>query len=142
MKRDKRRIVVDTNIIISFLLKKNSVPGKVVQSVITNETPLISDAVEKEFFLRILDPKFDRYASREGRKKFFKLFVMRSETVITTTRITDCRDPKDNKFLELAVDGQADCIVTGDKDLLALNPFREIAILTPRDFLALHEDKK
>ena len=48
---------------------------------------------------------------------------------------TDCRDAKDNKFLELAVSGKADCIVSGDADLLVLNPFRGIPILTPREFL-------
>lgn len=139
MKRDKQRIVVDTNIIISFLLKKNSIPGKVVQSVIADKTPLVSDEIEKELFLRVLDPKFDRYASREDRKDFFEMFVLRSEAVITTTRVSDCRDPKDNKFLELAIDGKADYIVTGDKDLLVLNPFRKIPILSPKEFLDLQE---
>ena len=46
-----------------------------------------------------------------------------------------CRDPKDDQILELAVSGNADCIVTGDDDLLTLNPFRGIAIITPADFL-------
>ncbi len=137
MKIVNQRIVLDTNIIISFLLKKESTPGRVVQSIIADKTPLISDAVEKELFLRVLDPKFDAYASRELRQEFLKTFVLRSETVITTTRITDCRDPNDNKFLELAIDGNADYIITGDKDLLVLNPFRNIPILTSREFLAL-----
>ena len=51
-----------------------------------------------------------------------------------------CRDPKDNQFLELAVNGQADFIVTGDEDLLVLHPFRAIPILTPRDFLHVLEE--
>ena len=140
MKRNRQRIVIDTNIIISFLLKKDSVPGKVVQSVLNDKTPLLSDEVEKELFRRVLDPKFDLYASREDRKEFFKLFVLRSETVITTTRITDCRDPKDNKFLDLAIDGKADYIVSGDKDLLVLNPFRNIPILNAKDFLSLKDN--
>jgi len=50
-------------------------------------------------------------------------------------KISECRDPKDNKFLELAVAGDANCIVTGDKDLLVLNPFRGIKIISPSDFL-------
>jgi predicted nucleic acid-binding protein len=53
-----------------------------------------------------------------------------------TETITDCRDAKDNKFLELAVSGKADCVVSGDSDLLVLNPFRGISILTPREFLS------
>ncbi len=46
-----------------------------------------------------------------------------------------CRDPKDDKFLELAVNGRADCIVSGDDDLLVPNPFRGVDVLTPSDFL-------
>lgn len=52
-------------------------------------------------------------------------------------RISVCRHPKDNKFLELAIAGNADCIVTGDKDLLVLHPFRGIKIISPSDFLIL-----
>jgi uncharacterized protein len=58
-----------------------------------------------------------------------------AEWVEVDMRITICRDPKDDKFLELAVSGRATCIVTGDSDLLALNPFRGIAITTPQAFL-------
>ncbi|MBX9781791.1 MAG: putative toxin-antitoxin system toxin component, PIN family [Chitinophagaceae bacterium] len=53
-----------------------------------------------------------------------------------TEKITDCRDPKDNKFLELAVAANATCIITGDIDLLVLNPFRNIAILNAAVFVA------
>jgi uncharacterized protein len=58
-----------------------------------------------------------------------------AEMVAITERIVACRDPKDDKFLELAVNGHADLIVTGDADLLALNPFREISIVTPAAFV-------
>jgi predicted nucleic acid-binding protein len=54
--------------------------------------------------------------------------------------ITACRDPSDNKFLEVAVAGEADLIVSGDDDLLVLNPFREIPIVTPRAFLQMLAD--
>ncbi|MBD2778869.1 putative toxin-antitoxin system toxin component, PIN family [Iningainema sp. BLCCT55] len=54
-----------------------------------------------------------------------------------TEQINECRDPKDNKYLELALSGQAECIVTGDNDLLVLNPWRGIEILTVQEFLAL-----
>jgi putative PIN family toxin of toxin-antitoxin system len=49
--------------------------------------------------------------------------------------ISACRDSKDDKFLEVAINGSASCIVSGDEDLLLLNPFRGVPILTPRDFL-------
>ena len=62
-------------------------------------------------------------------------FIIHSFEVEVTTVVTDCRDVKDNKFPELAIDGQAECIVTGDKDLLVLHPYRNISILTPNAFL-------
>ena len=58
-----------------------------------------------------------------------------AELVAIAERISACRDPKDDKFLELAVNGHADLIVSGDADLLALNPFREIPIITPVAFV-------
>jgi len=58
-----------------------------------------------------------------------------AELVPIAERIAACRDPTDDKFLELAINGHADLIVTGDGDLLALNPFREIPIVTPAAFV-------
>jgi putative PIN family toxin of toxin-antitoxin system len=61
--------------------------------------------------------------------------LMRSaELVSITERIAVCRDPTDDKFLELAVNGRADFILTGENDLLALNPFRGIPIVAPGTF--------
>ncbi|MSP02209.1 MAG: putative toxin-antitoxin system toxin component, PIN family [Acetobacteraceae bacterium] len=57
-----------------------------------------------------------------------------AELVIVTEAVTECRDPMDDKFLELAVNGRADPIITGDTDLLVLNPFRGIPIITPAAF--------
>ena len=62
-------------------------------------------------------------------------FMGEAELVEITERVEVCREPKDDQILELAVSGNADCIVTGDDDLLTLNPFRGIAIITPADFL-------
>ena len=58
-----------------------------------------------------------------------------AELVPITYRIRAGRDPKDDKFIELAVNGSASFTITGDKDLLALDPFRDIAIITPAGFL-------
>lgn len=62
-------------------------------------------------------------------------FIARAELVEITERIAACRDPTDDKFLELAVNGSADLIVSGDRDLLALDPFRSIPIITPAVFV-------
>lgn len=73
--------------------------------------------------------------SEEKRKEFLAALVKQAEFLEVTEKITDYRDAKDNKFLELAVCGAADCIISGDGDLLVLHPFRGISILQSGDFL-------
>ena len=80
--------------------------------------------------------KFDRYITREDRERFLAAFIGAAKFIEITEHVSACRDPKDDKFLELAVSGQATCIVTGDDDLLVLHPFREIPILSVAQFLA------
>jgi len=79
--------------------------------------------------------KFDRYISHEKRKRFLTSLILHSTPIETNETISECRNPKDNKFLELAVCGKADFIISGDEDLLVLNPFRNIQIITPDSFL-------
>lgn len=79
--------------------------------------------------------RFDKYISENERMLFLEALAREATLIDTIETITDCRDPKDNKFLEVAVDGNAACVVSGDKDLLTLNPFRGIPVLTPREFL-------
>lgn len=68
--------------------------------------------------------------------EFLAELVEDGKWVSITESVTECRDPKDNKFLELAVSGNASHIITGDADLLVMNPFRGISIVTPHEFLA------
>lgn len=82
-------------------------------------------------------PKFDAYLHLDERREFVRQLVNIAEFVPVTSTIRACRDPKDDKFLELAVAGNADFIVTGDGDLLALDPFEGIAVITPARFLTL-----
>jgi len=79
--------------------------------------------------------KFDRYASSAKRRLFITAIERTAEIVVIREKIKVCRDEKNNQYLELAIDGQATCIVSGDSDLLVLNPFREIPILTIQEFL-------
>jgi putative PIN family toxin of toxin-antitoxin system len=73
----------------------------------------------------------------EDVRRFLAALAREAEWIEVTSRIAVCRDPKDNMFLELGVDGRATYIVTGDADLLALHPYRGIAILAPHAFLKL-----
>jgi len=81
--------------------------------------------------------KFDRYLSQSQRLEFVDLYELASVSIGITHSVTDCRDSKDNKFLELAQSGQATLILTGDDDLLTLHPWGGIAILSPANYLAL-----
>ena len=129
------RVVLDTNIIISAALSKNSTPDKVVNYAIDNAILLISNDTFNELQEKLLSNKFDKYVQLETRKTFLKTLHATFEMVTIEKRITACRDSKDNKFIELAVNGNANFIVTGDKDLLVLHPFETVEILTAADFL-------
>lgn len=76
-----------------------------------------------------------RYVDEDDIQTFVAALTREAEWVEVDTQITACRDPKDNKFLELAISGRASHIITGDSDLLALNPFEGIVIVPPHVFL-------
>ena len=83
--------------------------------------------------------KFDKYVSRENRQHFLTAYQSAVLWVDIAHAITDCRDAKDNKFLEVAVSANASCIISGDDDLLVLHPYGNVQILSPADFLAAGE---
>ncbi len=80
-------------------------------------------------------PKFSRYLTPFEASLFLNAYALQAELVPITHTVTDCRDSKDNKFLELALSGEASYLVSGDDDLLVLHPFRGIPILAPADFM-------
>ena len=82
-------------------------------------------------------PKFDKYISLEDRLDVIAVFETKAQLIHITEQIIACRDPKDDKFLSLAVTANASCIITGDKDLLVLNLFQNIPIVTPAEFFQL-----
>lgn len=131
----ERRVVVDTNVLISGILLPESPTSKAIDVILRTAFPLLSGDTFRELHEKLLLPKFDRYVSVLERQDFLKRFLLISAFIPVNSTITDCRDPKDNKFLELAVDGAADWIVSGDQDLLVLNPFRGIPVITPQEFL-------
>jgi uncharacterized protein len=130
----KKRFVLDANVVISAALLENSVTRQAFDKAILNGQILISDVLQDELTEVFLRPKFDRYVSTEKRLRFLASFINLAELSSINEKINICRDPKDNMILELAVAGEADCIISGDKDLLVLNPFRSINIMPPRVF--------
>jgi putative PIN family toxin of toxin-antitoxin system len=80
-------------------------------------------------------PRLNKYVYEEERIQFLMMLLRESRIVRVNRIVEDCRDPKDNKYLELALEAGASCILSGDKDLLVLNPYHGIPILTPCEFL-------
>ena len=130
------RIVFDTNVLVSALLLEGSVPARAVFAVMDTGEILLSESLVNEINDILQRKKFEPYISAEQREEFLIALVQSGTLVEITETITACRDPKDNHILELAVSGRAQVIVTGDSDLLVLNPFQGIRILAPRDFLS------
>ena len=129
------RVVVDTNVLVSGVLAETSVPGRARHKAIETAQLLISDATFEELIEVLSRPKFDPYITADERQAFFSLVDRVAEKVSISTVIRACRDPKDDKFLELAVSGAANLLVTGDKDLLVLHPFQDTNIVTPAQYL-------
>jgi uncharacterized protein len=131
------RVIVDTNVLISRLLIPHSVAGRAVSRLIKITRLLVSEDTLAELAQTIARDKFNPYVSLEDRQEFFRLYARLAEWVPISSTVRVCRDPKGDKFLELAVDGQAQMLVTGDKDLLGLSSYRGIEILTPAAVLAV-----
>ena len=132
---NKLRVILDTNVLISGLLIPSSTPQQVFDRVTATEIMLISEESFEEISQTLVRKKFDKYLSLEKRLQFIYSLRNKAEIVDITETIDICRDPKDNKFLELAISGNATHIITGDKDLLELHVFRDVLIFTPGQFL-------
>ena len=129
------RCVFDTNVLVSALLLVDSKPRKALTAALSKGTILLSYSVLAEIYEVLTRKQFRRYVGEEEVRAFLAALTREAEWVDVSMRIAACRDPKDNKFLELAVEGQATHIVTGDSDLLALNPFQGIQIISPQVLL-------
>lgn len=133
---DLKRLVIDTNVVLSGLLFPGSTSSRALLRAQSGEV-LASDATLLELVEVMSRARFDRYVERSIRQRPVAEFANACEAIQIVAPIHVCRDPKDDKFLEVAVHGRADVIVTGDEDLLVLNPFRGIAVLTPAQYLEL-----
>jgi uncharacterized protein len=128
------RVVLDTNVLVSAALKRKSTPALAAHLVEEQGTLLVSRATEQQLFEVIARPYFATLIDPDTRT-WLQTLMGAAELVTVTERVVACRDPTDDKFLELAVNGRADLIISGDADLLALNPFRDIPIVTPAIFV-------
>jgi putative PIN family toxin of toxin-antitoxin system len=132
----RERVVIDTNVLISGLFSTTSTPAKAVEKAVTKAQLVATTETLRELIEKLHSPKFDRYVRRERRDALLERVASLVEIIAVLQPIRASRDPKDDKFLEAGVNGRADVIVSGDRDLLDLNPYRGIAIVIPADYLA------
>jgi len=129
-------LVLDTNTLRgAFLLSDSSAAAKAYYKAKTTGKIVYSEETFNEFSDVFVRPKFDRYLPLAKRLIIIEDLKALAKIIPITNTVRACRDPKDDKYLELAVSSAASCIITGDKDLLVLNPFGDISILTPGDFM-------
>jgi putative PIN family toxin of toxin-antitoxin system len=132
------RAVVDTNILVRALIKPQGTVGPVLlrlhggEYTILYSQPLLEELIDVLNRPRIRQ-KYD--LTEDDIHTVVSLILLRGEVVTPAKRLTVCRDPRDNRFLEVAMTGEADVIVSGDQDLLVLNPFDGIPIIPPGRFL-------
>jgi putative PIN family toxin of toxin-antitoxin system len=126
--------VVDTNVVVSALLFPGKIPSRALLKAQAGIV-LASSAMREELAEVMNRSRFDRYVEPEIRRRLVAAYLDATVMVEIPHAIRACRDPRDDKFLEAAVHGRADLILTGDADLLALHPFRGISIVTPAEFL-------
>ena len=133
------RAVIDTGVFVSALIRRQGTTGDVLRSLrdgrftaiyTTDILVAIIDVLGRAHFRTKYHIKPDDITA------LINLIRLRGELVTPTQKVTACRDPKDDKFLEAAFATQTDCIVSGDADLLELTPFQEIPVLRPAEFLA------
>jgi len=129
--------VFDTNAFISAALLIGSVNAKALDKAFKTGKVVVSVVSFAEFTEVLFRKKFDKYFSDERRLQVIQKLELDTFMVDVNININACRNPKDNKFLELAVTAGASCIISGDQDLLILNPFNNIPILSAADFLKI-----
>jgi uncharacterized protein len=128
-------IVFDASAVVSAALKANSVPERALLRAEEIDVFALSIAVDQEIAAVLSRPKFAHAIRLERRLRTLDILRRTAIWFEPKVRVTDCRDPKDDKYLELALSAGAEIIVSGDNDLLALHPWRGIDIVSPAIYL-------
>ena len=133
------RAVVDTGVLVNGLIRRQGTTGEILRALRDGRftsiysTPILVETIDVLGRGRF---RTKYHIEPEDITALVNLIRLRGELVNPRRTVAICRDPKDDKFLEAALAGKAEAIVSGDADLLALKPFEEIPILRPVEFLA------
>lgn len=129
-------LVIDTNVLISGLIFPKSKPNLAILKALSQYQVCVSNETFQEFVEVSHREKFTKYLAPADLQSFTDNFAKSVIFVEVTEKITDCKDPKDNKFLEVALSANAKYLITGDKrDLLSMNPYRKVEIISVSEFL-------
>jgi len=127
--------VIDTNVLISAFILPRSVARKALDKARNEGQIALSMALADELTDVLIRPKFDKYLPLAIRLEIIDDFISLAYSIEPQEPVVICRDPKDDKILELALAAHAKLVISGDQDLLILNPFKEISIITASSFL-------
>ena len=130
-------IVFDASALVGAALKADSVPERALLHAEEVDVIALSAAVDAEIAAVLSRPKFAGAIPLPRRERLLEILRRTAVWFEPVVRVTDCRDPKDDKYLELALAAGAETIVSSDDDLLVLHPWRGVRILRPADYLAL-----
>jgi putative PIN family toxin of toxin-antitoxin system len=136
MSQKKDRIIIDTNLWISFLLSKEF--GR-LDKIFKDDNIIIlfSEELLEEFLIVASRPKFNKYFSQEDLSVLLREIERKVEFIKVTSIVEICRDPKDNFLFSLALDGNATHLISGDKDILSLTKPGQTTIITMADYLKI-----
>jgi len=130
-----RRIVIDTGVLVSAAIRPESVPSLALEKALLQFEVCATDETLGELETVLMRSKFDRYVRAELRQAFVEGLRQRSTQIAVDQIVTDCLDPKDNKFLALALAADAELIVASDSHLTNMHPWRGVPIMPPAAFL-------
>ena len=127
--------MIDANTVVSAALNPSGVPRRALAAARARGVIVLSDAVHAEIAEVLARPKFARVLTEDRRRETLELLAAAALWIGPKEVVNDCRDAKDNCYLELALAAQATVIVSGDEDLLVLDPWRDVRVLRPARFL-------
>jgi len=138
MAKKKPKVILDTNILISFLITNQYrnldnlfLSGQIIL--------LFSDELLEEFISVAIRPKFSKFFLKEDIENLIDFFLETGILIEIKSKVNICRDFKDNFLLNLATDGKADFLITGDLDLLELKKINETNIISINEFIRICE---
>jgi uncharacterized protein len=133
------RVVIDTNVLVSFLLRHGSMPWRAVRLALEVDQLMMSEITYGELCVVLRRRKFDAYVARDLRESFLRDLPSFATFVTVNERVRACAT--DDKFLETAINSNAGILVTGDRALLAMRAFRNVRIMTPTAYVRLAEGR-